>query len=165
MHDWQAIEAQGRDLGIEELREVADWLGDKPWHDLCLSVGANRGYQELYRGRRLSTWLIHWGESADTGFHDHDLSAGAVRVIRGRVRDDRLGLGGQARTREYGPGESFTIGASDIHRVLQVGDEPALTVHAYSPPLVRMGAYMVEPDGTLTRHSMSWEEELRPLAA
>ncbi len=30
-----------------------------------------------------------------------------------------------------------------------------------SPPLDRMGAYMVEEDGTLTRHSISHETELR----
>ena len=67
--------------------------------------------------------------------------------------------------REFGPGETFTIEASEIHRVVHVGDEPALTVHAYSPPLSRMGAYMVEEDGTLTRHSISHEVELRAASA
>ena len=40
-----------------------------------------------------------------------------------------------------------------------------MTLHAYSPPLWRMGAYDVAPDGTLRRHSMSYAEELRPLDA
>jgi quercetin dioxygenase-like cupin family protein len=150
-----------RELTSAELSETAEWLGRKPWHELCLDVDADRSYQELYRGGRLSTWLIHWGQTADTGFHDHDLSAGAVHVIRGRVREERLRLGGPPVVREFGPGETFTIEASEIHRVVHVGDEPALTVHAYSPPLTRMGAYMVEEDGTLTRHSISHEVELR----
>ncbi len=59
-----------------------------------------------------------------------------MHVIRGRVRDERLAL----------------------------DDAPALTVHAHSPPLTRMGAYMVEPSGKLTRHSASCKQELRPLA-
>jgi quercetin dioxygenase-like cupin family protein len=155
--------APERDLTMEELRATVDSLGSKPWPDLCLDVGADRSYQELFRGERLSTWLIHWGESADTGFHDHDLSLGAVHVIRGRVRDERLRLGGEPEAREYGPGETFTIGAADIHRVTHIGTEPALTVHGYSPPLLRMGAYLVEPDGTLTRHAITYERELRPL--
>ena len=158
------LEEAGPDLTLAELWETASWLGSKPWHDLCLDFDADRSYQQLFSGRRLSTWLIHWGETADTGFHDHDLSGGAVHVIRGRVREERLRLGGAPEAREFGPGETFSIEASEIHRVLQAGDEPALTVHAYSPPLVRMGAYVVEPSGALTRHSISYEHELRPLA-
>lgn len=157
------IEIEERDLSAEELRETAAWLGRKPWHDLLLDLDADRSYRELYRGERLSTWLIHWGDSSDTGFHDHDLSAGAVHVIRGRVREERLRLTGAPEAREYGPGDTFAIAASEIHRVLHVGDTPALTVHAYSPPLLRMGAYLVEPSGALTRHSVPCESELRPL--
>jgi quercetin dioxygenase-like cupin family protein len=169
MSELRAIGAPGRDLTVEELRDTVACLGRKPWPDLCLDVDAERSYQELFRtpegtgDERLSTWLIHWGKSADTGFHDHDLSLGAVHVIRGRVRDERLRLGGAPEAKEHGPGETFTIGAADIHRVTHVGDEPALTVHGYSPPLLRMGAYMVEPDGTLTRHAISYESKLRPL--
>ena len=37
-------------------------------------------------------------------------------------------------------------------------------IHAYSPPLWRMGAYEVRADGELRRHSLSYAEELRPLA-
>lgn len=157
------IEIAERDLTPQELCDTAAWLGGKPWHDLLLDLDAGRSYRELYRGERLSTWLIHWGAEADTGFHDHDLSAGAVHVIRGRVREERLRLGGPPVAREYGAGETFGIGAAEIHRVTHVGDAPALTVHAYSPPLVRMGAYVVEPSGALTRHSISYESELRPL--
>jgi hypothetical protein len=38
-----------------------------------------------------------------------------------------------------------------------------VTIHAYSPPLWRMGAYEVLPDGGLRRHSMSYAEELRAI--
>ena len=163
MPSWDSIEDRVDDLDTAELRDLAEWLGRKPWHDLCLDVDAERSYRELFYGERLSTWLIHWGETADTGFHDHARSAAAVHVIRGRVRDERLKIGREPAGREYGPGETFTIEPSDIHRVLHAGDEPALTVHAYSPPLLQMGAYLVEPDGTLTRHTITQEQELRPL--
>ena len=45
------------------------------------------------------------------------------------------------------------------------GTAPAVTLHAYSPPLWRMGAYEILPGGALQRHSLSYAEELRPLAA
>jgi hypothetical protein len=38
-----------------------------------------------------------------------------------------------------------------------------VTIHAYSPPLWRMGAYVIEPGGALRRESLSYAEELRPL--
>jgi hypothetical protein len=49
--------------------------------------------------------------------------------------------------------------------VRHAGDAPAVTVHAYSPPLRRMGAYVVDPDnGVLRRELLREDEELRPLA-
>jgi hypothetical protein len=61
-------------------------------------------------------------------------------------------------------GESFHFSAADIHRVRHSGADPAVTLHVYSPPLSRMGAYVVGEDGVLERHSVAPEEELRPLA-
>ncbi len=84
-------------------------------------------------------------------------------MIDGAVREDRLRLGGDPSTRVAVAGDSFDFGAADIHRVLHAGDKPAVTVHVYSPPLWRMGAYEIEPDGGLQRHSVSYAEELRPI--
>jgi predicted metal-dependent enzyme (double-stranded beta helix superfamily) len=115
------------------------------------------------RDDRVSVWLICWSDDQDTGFHDHDLSAGAVAVVAGQVREERLTLGGAPRSRIVAAGEHFTFSAADIHRVSHAGAEPAVSIHAYSPPLWRMGAYEVLPDGGLRRHSMSYAEELRPI--
>jgi hypothetical protein len=46
-----------------------------------------------------------------------------------------------------------------------VGSEPAVSVHAYSPPLRRTGTYEVDADGTLLRHSQDGERELRAVSA
>ena len=110
-------------------------------------------------------WLICWMDDHDTGFHDHDGSAGAVTVVSGAVREERLRLGAEPARRIVRGGESFTFAAADIHRVLHHGAAPAVTIHAYSPPLWRMGAYGVSPSGELARHSISYAEELRPRSA
>ena len=99
----------------------------------------------------------------DTGFHDHDVSAGAVAVVSGAVREERLAIGGPPRERTFAVGESFHFSPADIHRVRHAGADPAVTLHVYSPPLLRMGAYVIGEDGVLARHPMSYEEELRPL--
>ena len=159
-----------RDLTGEELRAVATATAERRalWSAHVHHDPEQRTYAELHRDAHLDVWLICWSEDHDTGFHDHDVSAGAVAVIAGSVREERLGLrlGGAARepsTRTVGAGSSFSFGATDIHRVLHAGEGPAVTIHAYSPPLLRMGAYVVEDDGTLRRHAISYEEELRPL--
>jgi hypothetical protein len=41
----------------------------------------------------------------------------------------------------------------------------AVTLHAYSPPLWRMGSYEVLSTGELRRWSLSYAEELRPIGA
>jgi hypothetical protein len=49
--------------------------------------------------------------------------------------------------------------------VLHAGDVPAVTLHAYSPPLARTGAYRIGADGELERELLSNREELRATAA
>jgi len=161
------IERPARDLSGDELEAVVAALGARPglWRRHVRHDPHARVYEELLRDEHLAVWLICWMTDHDTGFHDHDLSAGAVHVVDGAVREDRLTLGRPPSSRVVAAGSSFSFRASDIHRVLHHGAAPAVTIHAYSPPLWRMGAYEVGPDGTLARHSLSYAEELRPLEA
>jgi predicted metal-dependent enzyme (double-stranded beta helix superfamily) len=153
------------DLTEAQLLDLARDVAARPssWRPLVSRDPDRRTYAELVRDEHVSVWLICWNEEQDTGFHDHDLSAGAVAVVAGRVCEKRLVLGGPPRSRVVAAGEGFTFSAADIHRVCHAGDDPAVTIHAYSPPLWRMGAYEVLADGGLRRHSMSYAEELRPI--
>ena len=143
---------------------VADLIAQpETWQHLVEHDPGKRRYELLRRDDEVEVWLICWMHDHDTGFHDHDLSEGAVGVVAGAVREDRLVLGGGTVSREVAAGGTFTFSASDIHRVLHAGAAPAVTIHAYSPPLWRMGAYEVLETGELRRHSVSYAEELRPL--
>jgi predicted metal-dependent enzyme (double-stranded beta helix superfamily) len=162
------IRPSGHDLSNEQLLAVATQIATRPavWSEYVQHDSTHRTYKQLLRDEHLDIWLICWSHDHDTGFHDHDLSAGAVAVVAGSVREERLVLGRPvdapiARTAHAG--SAFDFGASDIHRVLHAGTEPAVTIHAYSPPLVRMGSYTIEPSGQLRRHSVSHEQELRQL--
>lgn len=148
-----------------ELLEVVQRLAAEPgrWQELVHHDAEQRVYVELERDDELAVWLICWMDEHDTGFHDHDLSSGAVAVVDGLIAEDRLVLGAVPATRTFAAGDAFHFGAADIHRVRHAGAGPAVTIHAYSPPLWRMGAYEVLPGGELRRHSLSYAEELRPL--
>ena len=109
--------------------------------------------------------MITWTSGNDTGFHDHDVSGGAVAVVEGELIEERLVLGGPARRIRHRAGETFDFDASHVHRMHQDSAAPAVSIHAYSPPLWRMGSYAVAADGTLRRQSISYAEELRPAEA
>jgi len=64
---------------------------------------------------------------------------GGDRVVSAASARNRLTLGGAPISREIGPGTAFTLPPVAIHRVLHTGDRPAVTIHAYSPPLRRPG--------------------------
>ena len=157
---------RGRLLSQLELGGVASGVAAHShlWAELVRHDPEERVFEELLTDEHLSVWLICWMEGHDTGFHDHDGSAGSVSVVRGRLREERLRIGGPPSSVELATGESFAFGATDIHRVTHVGREPSVSVHAYSPPLLGMGSYVVEPTGALRRHALRAHEELRPLA-
>jgi predicted metal-dependent enzyme (double-stranded beta helix superfamily) len=157
----------GRDLSAGELESFVIELASQPelWIGRVHHDHTQRVYEELLSDVHLTAWLICWMDDHDTGFHDHDISAGAVAVVGGRVREERLAIDGPPRDRIFGPTQSFHFSAADIHRVRHAGVDPAVTLHVYSPPLSRMGAYVVGEDGVLERHSVAPEEELRPLSA
>jgi predicted metal-dependent enzyme (double-stranded beta helix superfamily) len=156
----------GRDLTRAELRALVADLAARPqeWRHLIHHDPAKRTYEQLRRDGHVAIWLICWMDDHDTGFHDHDVSCGALAVAQGAVVEERLALGATPLRRRIRAGEAVDFAASDIHRVAHDGNGPAITINAYSPPLWRMGAYETMPTGELQRHSISYAEELRPLS-
>jgi hypothetical protein len=156
----------GRDLDGSELETFVTELAERPelWIEFVAHDPKQRTYHELLSDEHVTAWLICWSDEHDTGFHDHDSSCGAVAVVSGAVREERLRVDGPPREQVFAVGKSFSFSASDIHRVRHAGAEPAVTLHVYSPPLLRMGAYAIGEDGVLVRHTQSYEQELRPLA-
>ena len=152
---------RGRDLGGAELEQFVRELADRPelWIERVRHDATQRVYEELLADEHLTAWLICWMD-------DHDISSGAVAVVGGRVREERLTIGGDRsgigqHSRSFAAGEAFHFSPSDIHRVRHSGCDPAVTLHVYSPPLARMGAYEIDGDGVLARRPMASSEELR----
>jgi predicted metal-dependent enzyme (double-stranded beta helix superfamily) len=154
---------RGRDLGGTELERFVRELADRPelWIERVRHDATQRVYEELLADEHLTAWLICWMDDHDTGFHDHDISSGAVAVVGGRVREERLTIGGEPHSRTFSAGDAFHFSPSDIHSVRHGGNDPAVTLHVYSPPLARMGAYEIDGDGVLARRPMASSEELR----
>ena len=154
-------------LDRAELRALVARIAAEPesWRALVRHGTPERHFEQLWRDDHVDVWVISWASGNDTGFHDHDVSRGAVAVVEGELVEERLVVGGPARVLRHRAGETFDFDASHVHRMHQDAATPAVSIHAYSPPLWRMGSYVVEPDGTLRRQSISYAEELRPVEA
>jgi hypothetical protein len=85
-----------------------------------------------------------------------------VHVVEGRLEEHALLLRSPERRRTHRAGGSFSFGPSQIHR-LTCEVPQAISIHAYSPPLWRLGQYSVDGQGMLHRQSVSYADELRPL--
>jgi quercetin dioxygenase-like cupin family protein len=150
---------------VSGLREVLyEWaLDEHVWRPLVRHDEDERVYALVHRDADVELYLVCWMPGHDTGFHDHDHSAAAITVLSGEITEERLSLGG-AVSRELGEGATVEIAKEAIHRVRHSGSEPAVTLHAYSPPLSRVGTYEFADDGALLRHPRPAETPLEAAA-
>lgn len=142
---------------VDEFAKHKDLWASEVAHDT-----GDRHFASLYRDNNIDVWLLCWNVCDDTGWHDHDVSSGAVAVTRGEVSESRLRIGEDASTRVVDAGRSFGFGPDHIHRMSGHIDG-SVSIHVYSPPLWRMGQYSVSPAGVLRRLSVSYADELRPM--
>jgi predicted metal-dependent enzyme (double-stranded beta helix superfamily) len=159
---WLPIPA--RNLDATELESLVNELALQPerWRELVSFSDQERHFVSLYRDDHVDVWLLCWTPVNDTGWHDHDISSGAVRVVDGALMESSPRIGGEAVSRTVPAGQSFAFGPDHIHRLAGHGDR-SVSIHAYSPPLWRLGAYAIDHDGVMRRMSISYADELRPL--
>ena len=154
----------GRDLTQAELEVLAAGIAQQPeaWAHHVAFDGEGRVFVSLHRDAHVDVWLLCWTPESDTGWHDHDVSSGAVAVVAGELVENNLTLAAGTRETRVGAGRVFSFGPDHIHR-LNGAVHGSVSVHAYSPPLWRMGQYAVNDAGVLRRVSLSYADELRPI--
>jgi Cysteine dioxygenase type I len=154
------------DLDRPALVRLAVELGREPrfWRHLVQHDPNTRYFHQLYRDPHLDVWLICWLNAQDTGYHDHDISSGAVYVVEGTLHEDHFGRDPDGwireKTLEHAAGSVFDFDASYIHGVRHSGGAPASSIHAYSPALWRMGHYEPDDNGAVRRVPITYADEL-----
>lgn len=99
----------------------------------------DRQWLRLAADEDVEVWLISWPPGAGTGWHDHGAASGAFTTLRGTLTEHTWDGVVHARTLTQGAGRAF--GSSHLHDVTNGSDEPALSLHAYTPRLVAMTKY------------------------
>src|SRR5690349_12426277 len=154
----------GRVLDTQELKHWVSDFAARPgrWEHLVRHDTGGRHYASVYRDSDIDVWVLCWNVADDTGWHDHDTSSGAVAVTRGAVTEATPRMGGEPVTRVVEAGRTFAFGPDHIHRMGGAVDG-SVSIHAYSPPLWRMGQYSISRAGVLRRRAVSYADELRPI--
>ncbi|MEU3570478.1 cysteine dioxygenase family protein [Kitasatospora sp. NPDC036755] len=143
------------------LRTIVRELAERPeqWiHHVRLST-EERWYRRLAADEDHEVWLISWLPGQSTGFHDHGGSRGAFTVALGELEE--LSLGGPEQgllIRRVPAGTTRAFGPEYVHDVRNTAVGPAVTLHAYSPPLSSMAHYDLRAGG-LVRTSEEGPEQ------
>ncbi len=97
----------------------------------------------LFRGPALEVVLCVWPPESASEFHDHGSSNGMVTVLKGIVTNHVYSKDGRFIIRQaFGEGCTFRETPEIIHRMFNISDdEPAVTMHVYSNPPLRMKRY------------------------
>ena len=150
-------------LTPDELEQLARDIVDRPeiWEPLVRADPGQRRYELIYEDERLDAWVLSWMPAQGTGFHDHSISAVGLCCAQGGVREDLMVYGGDHLELQLRRGDSRQGGPGYIHRVRHELDEPAVTIHVYSPRLDWVGQYRLEEaTGVLRREIRPGRNEL-----
>ncbi|WP_371500732.1 cysteine dioxygenase family protein [Kitasatospora sp. NBC_00374] len=148
-------------LSPNALRKIVRELAERPdeWLHRVRLAGDDRWYERLAADADHEVWLISWLPGQSTGFHDHGGSRGAFTVALGELEE--LSLGGPEQgllIRRLGRGTERAFGPEYLHDVRNTGTGPAVTIHAYSPPLGGMSRYELRVGG-LVRTAVEGPEQ------
>jgi rhodanese-related sulfurtransferase len=132
---------------------VSRFASSDGWMDKVRLRAKGRWYERLYHGPDFDIWVLSWLPGQSTGFHDHGASSGAFVVATGILEEHRPG----ERTRVIHPGKPRAFGPDYTHDVCNVSVAPAISIHAYSPPLNEMNEYELDGSRLVPRERVSGE--------
>jgi rhodanese-related sulfurtransferase/mannose-6-phosphate isomerase-like protein (cupin superfamily) len=116
---------------------VATFASSDKWIERVQLRADRRWYERLYHGPDYDVWVISWLPGQSTGFHDHGVSSGAFVVATGILEEHRP----NGRAHVVRAGKPCEFGPDYTHDVRNVSNAPAISIHAYSPPLTEMNEY------------------------
>jgi hypothetical protein len=152
----------GSTLSAADLEQIATGIRDRPelWEPLLVVDAHRRRYRLLFEDERTDIWVLCWMPGQSTGFHDHDISDVGIAIAQGAVIERQLQLPTGATSLCLRPGDTRQGPAGYVHSVAHAEGIPAVSIHCYSPPLMKVGQYRVDPDGLLRRDPEHGRREL-----
>jgi predicted metal-dependent enzyme (double-stranded beta helix superfamily) len=157
-------DGRGRHLSLAELRAVVGEFAER------VRAGCHvpefqtdeRWHVRIHQDEDVDVWLISWATEQGTELHDHGGSSGAFIVVEGALNEyvwnGRVDGPGLLANRLRHAGEVVSFGPDYVHDVRNHLESPAVTVHAYSPPIHLMRYYDTAASG-LRHTGSSWTDD------
>lgn len=141
-------------LTPSELQRVAHEVALRPelWEDLVIDSPDERWWLVLHNASNYEVRVLSWEYDQSSGWHDHGGSSGGFYVTSGKLDEaSRTADGLSIKYDQFGPGEQGCFGPSHVHDVSHAEGQPAVSIHAYSPPLTYLTMYDEAPFGLVAR--------------
>jgi len=137
-------------LDLDDLVQVVCGVAtdEALWRPRVRFRSESRWWTRLHGDDALDVWLLTWLEDQSTDLHDHGASAAAFTVLEGRLSEVRVS-GLREKVSLVPPGGIATVAPGVVHDVRNPSGRPAISIHAYSPPLREMTYYRQESSGRL----------------
>ncbi len=100
-----------------------------------------RWWSRLALTTEVEVWLLSWLPGQHTEPHDHGGASGAFSVVLGSLSETYRYPGAAVGRRTHTVGDAIGFGPGRAHQVWNTGLVKAVSVHAYSPPLVPTREY------------------------
>ncbi len=133
----------------QALLDLVGAVADDPsrWRDAVRFDAGRRHWSRLPAPDGAELWLLTWLPDQSTDLHDHGPSAAALTVVAGLLEEVRADPVGRRTSTVLRPGDGVHLVPGVVHDVGNRGTEPAVSVHAYSPPLSSMSFYEATASG------------------
>jgi len=140
----------------EELSNIiSQFVLSDGWMDRVRLNSEQRWYERLHHNSEYDIWVISWMPGQSTGFHDHGESSVAFIVTTGVLEEHRPNE--QSLAIHLGQPRSFN--PAYAHDVRNTSGAPAVSIHAYSPPLSEMNEYELAGSRLVPRERASERAE------
>ncbi len=135
-------------LGLPALTDLVEGVAADTafWQPRVRFEQAGRWWTRLVGDDTVEVWLLSWLRDQETDLHDHGGSSAAFTVVEGRLRELRPD-GRRTPSFRREPGETVWVSPGVVHDVGNPWTAPAVSIHAYSPPLSQMTYYRQGPAG------------------
>ncbi|MGC1239343.1 MAG: cysteine dioxygenase family protein [Acidimicrobiales bacterium] len=148
-------------LTINELEMVVLAVASRPelFEDLVIDDETNRWWLQFFKTDNFEVRILGWEVDQRSDWHDHGGSSGVFAVTQGtlfekyRARDNV-----SIESRRYTVGQRGSFGPDHVHDMVHESGKPAVSVHAYSPPLTGFTSYVHSAYGFIAEKYVSEED-------
>lgn len=123
----------GAELSSSLLTIVRFDVEQRWWARLALTMG-------------VELWLLSWAPGQGTEPHDHGGACGSFTMLLGQLAEQYVHPGSAVRSAERHAPTTVAFGSERAHQLSNNSGRPAVSVHAYSPPLLPTREYRTLAD-------------------